>query len=47
VTSTVFRVAVVAYGAAPLIGLRFTSWKQCPAVMIQVGEISAPEQALS
>src|SRR6478609_864104 len=43
---SVDSVAVVAYGGGPLTGTRLTSWKQCPAVMIQVGEISAAEQAL-
>src|SRR5664279_3279419 len=43
---TVFRVALVAYGTGPLTGTWLMSWKQCPAVMIQVGEISAAEQAL-
>ena len=38
-TLTVFRVAVVGYGVAPLTRLRFTSWKQWPAVMIHVREI--------
>ena len=37
---------MVAYGGGPLTGRRLTSWKQCPAVMIQVGEINAAEQAL-
>jgi hypothetical protein len=47
VTSTVFSVAVVAYGVGPLTRTRLTSWKQCPAVMIQVGDTSAAEQELS
>lgn len=45
--SAVFSVAVVGYGVGPLTGIRFTSWKQWPAVTIQVAEISAAEQALA
>ena len=40
-------VAVVAYGTGPLTLRPAVSWKQCPAVMIHWGAISAPEQALS
>src|SRR3954470_12790850 len=46
VVLTVLRVAVVRYGVAPLTRAPLTSWKQCPAVTIQVREISAAVQPL-
>jgi hypothetical protein len=36
----------VGYGTGPLTRLRFTSWKQWPAVMIHFRATSAPEHAL-
>jgi hypothetical protein len=38
---------VLPYCGGPLTGLRFTSWKQWPAVSTHWLDTSAPEQALS
>ena len=41
------RRATAGWAGAPLVRSPSSSWKQCPAVMTQVGEMRALEQALS
>ncbi len=41
------RRATAGQAGAPLVRSPSWSWKQCPAVVIQVGQMRTPEQALS